>query len=337
MDNLVEDLKLKGDEISAKVIGSEEYYVEITLDDDEIEDMYCSCPHFDDGNNCKHLAAVLYAVTESSEMECRTHQEKNEASDAGELLDTVDQKDLYQFLREELAINENLRFKFLARFQKLNYRKDSTEYLKYIDSVFDRHLGYDNFIHYNEVINFSLDVDDITEAIEKLIVNEEYCIALELIKHTVIRLGNLDIDDSLGTTSDIMDNLTDMLCEIIENSSKDIYDQAFAWVSSMLNGKILDYLEDYLIMVFMKYFNEDEKIKRKLEIIDQFVSEIKDASSWTGEWNLINWIKNKITLIGEILGDENEVERLLGEYIKYHEIRNISIERYIKSSGNMSR
>ena len=26
--------------------------------------MYCTCPYADDGNNCKHMAAVLYEIEE---------------------------------------------------------------------------------------------------------------------------------------------------------------------------------------------------------------------------------------------------------------------------------
>ena len=32
------------------------------MQDGEITDLYCSCPYADDGNYCKHMAAVLYAV-----------------------------------------------------------------------------------------------------------------------------------------------------------------------------------------------------------------------------------------------------------------------------------
>ena len=36
--------------------------VEIVLKDDHVVEMYCDCPYAADGNNCKHMAAVLFAV-----------------------------------------------------------------------------------------------------------------------------------------------------------------------------------------------------------------------------------------------------------------------------------
>ena len=48
--------------ISATVSGTELYEVEIFLDHDEVYDMDCDCPYAEDGNYCKHMAAVLYEL-----------------------------------------------------------------------------------------------------------------------------------------------------------------------------------------------------------------------------------------------------------------------------------
>ncbi len=36
--------------------------MEILLDGNSIEDMFCDCPYAEEGNYCKHMAAVLFAV-----------------------------------------------------------------------------------------------------------------------------------------------------------------------------------------------------------------------------------------------------------------------------------
>ena len=58
----VSDLERTEDGYTAFVDGTEEYGVEILLDGDSIEDMLCDCPHAEEGNYCKHMAAVLFAV-----------------------------------------------------------------------------------------------------------------------------------------------------------------------------------------------------------------------------------------------------------------------------------
>ena len=63
--------------------------VEIVLKNNRVAQMDCDCPYAADGNNCKHMAAVLFAAddTESTEyslIECITKrdQEKQEARDS---------------------------------------------------------------------------------------------------------------------------------------------------------------------------------------------------------------------------------------------------------------
>jgi len=56
------ELEQTEDGYTATVDGTEEYEVEILLDGDSIEDMLCDCPYAEDGNYCKHMAAVLFAV-----------------------------------------------------------------------------------------------------------------------------------------------------------------------------------------------------------------------------------------------------------------------------------
>ena len=40
--------------------GSDDYEVAITIKNNRITEMYCDCPYAQDGNNCKHMAALLY-------------------------------------------------------------------------------------------------------------------------------------------------------------------------------------------------------------------------------------------------------------------------------------
>ncbi|PWJ09682.1 SWIM zinc finger family protein [Ruminococcus flavefaciens] len=55
-----EILSSMADEVNAVVSGSDDYEGSIYLSDGEIDDIYCDCPYASDGNNCKHMAAVLY-------------------------------------------------------------------------------------------------------------------------------------------------------------------------------------------------------------------------------------------------------------------------------------
>jgi len=63
LDGVVEELDCCEDECFAVVSGGDDYDVRIEFGaHGEVTDMDCTCPHADDGNNCKHMAAALYAL-----------------------------------------------------------------------------------------------------------------------------------------------------------------------------------------------------------------------------------------------------------------------------------
>ena len=62
---LVRNLQQNGSSYNAEVIGSVTYDVIIQLVNENRPRMFCNCPHAYDGNRCKHMAAVLYAIEDS--------------------------------------------------------------------------------------------------------------------------------------------------------------------------------------------------------------------------------------------------------------------------------
>ena len=61
---LVQNLEKIGDSYSAEVIGSIPYAVDILKKSENKLSMFCTCPHADDGNKCKHMAAVCFEIEE---------------------------------------------------------------------------------------------------------------------------------------------------------------------------------------------------------------------------------------------------------------------------------
>ena len=60
----VKGLTHRSNVYKAFIIGTVIYQTEIKIQNNMISYMKCNCPHFQDGNFCKHLAAMLYAVEE---------------------------------------------------------------------------------------------------------------------------------------------------------------------------------------------------------------------------------------------------------------------------------
>ena len=63
----VVELKESSSHVLAQVSGTQLYQVEIDKDRADVLRMGCNCPYADGGENCKHMAAVLFALDEATE------------------------------------------------------------------------------------------------------------------------------------------------------------------------------------------------------------------------------------------------------------------------------
>lgn len=116
-EDAVENLEVLDDEIRADVIGTEDYEVEISLSNGEVTDMYCSCPYAASGNNCKHMAAVLYEWSENKEEKNTIHSDlfqpamtidvyKKKVDAVEKLVNSANEEDVRSFLKSVLSEDE---------------------------------------------------------------------------------------------------------------------------------------------------------------------------------------------------------------------------------------
>lgn len=92
LSHSVKDLKIYNNRIESYVEGSEEYKVEIDINDDKIVSMECSCPYAQDGHLCKHMAATLFEYTQD---EC--------IIDEDEYYDDYEDRDYYDDEEDEYS------------------------------------------------------------------------------------------------------------------------------------------------------------------------------------------------------------------------------------------
>lgn len=154
-DGAVENIEIGRDDIRADVVGTEDYEVEISLNDGKVTDMYCSCPYAAGGNNCKHMAAVLYEWTadimDEDEPEDTDNEDMDNDADAEsmdlfepavtvcdykkksaavEKLVTSAERDIVQaFLVSVLAEDKKLLLRFRNMVNKCATKEDVEDYL----------------------------------------------------------------------------------------------------------------------------------------------------------------------------------------------------------------
>lgn len=342
----VEDIDISDKLITAVVSGSEDYEVEITLSDGEIEDMYCSCPYAADGEYCKHMAAVLYEWSENKSAPTSdtnendilfkpAHTVKSRAAKhtaIERLVSEASENDIRSFLADVLTDNEKLCLRFYNTINRQSSEADLKGYFRQIDSIVRQYSGKDNFIGYYAADDFIAELEELIDKdIRPMIGNNNYMSAFEILNYIFVVVGNVDIDDSEGGTGMLGNDIYQLWAEIIETAAPDDKRKMFEWFTSHTDGTVIDYLEEYIEQIITDAFNEKEFEQDKMKFFKDMVDRSeKSNSDWNRKYAAEKWAVRYLDMLMKINSSDEQTENAFREYRKYPDVRKIYVESCIQ-------
>lgn len=340
-ENAVENLEISEDMIRADVIGSEDYEVEISLNNKDVTDMYCSCPYASDGRNCKHMAAVLYEWSNrEKEEEQSTKNEtkidlfepaytinayKKKLTAVEELVGGAKEEDVRSFLVSVLAEDEKLLLRFHNTVNRQVTPEDINNYMRQVDIIADRYLGRNRFIGYYEADGFISELEEmLDEDVRRMIDNDNYLSAFEVMNHIFVLIGDVDMDDSDGGTGMLGDRIYQLWLELLDKVSPEEKKKMFEWFTAHLDGSVIDYLEEYIEQIIMEEFEEKEYEQVKLDFIEERIarSEHKD-SDWSRDYEVSKWAVRYLELLQKKKASNEQIKEVCKKYWT-----NSSVRRY---------
>ena len=126
----VKIIRRNNDIIIATVSGTYDYSVEISYKNGLMKEIYCSCPYADDGNYCKHMAALLYTIeNDTTDSDCENEEyvnkkiniTSNKPSNEEKLHEIINNLDISIIRKELIGILENdndIMANFLLKYNK---------------------------------------------------------------------------------------------------------------------------------------------------------------------------------------------------------------------------
>ncbi len=155
--NKVTDITIRGELITAVVHGTYDYDVSMIIDENtmDILDLNCTCPYFYNGHNCKHLAALYYALGDSEDNieTIEPTVSDDELNQIKILMKTVPEDQLKEFLIEKIADYPDLARNFKSEFKSTITNDDLIYYNKKINQIFTpsniTYLNNNQFLSYN--------------------------------------------------------------------------------------------------------------------------------------------------------------------------------------------
>lgn len=357
-DGAVENIEIGHDDIRADVVGTEDYEVEISLNDGKVTDMYCSCPFAAGGNNCKHMAAVLYEWTadimDENEPEDTDNEDVDDDEDAEsmdlfepavtvcdykkksaavEKLVTSAERDIVQaFLVSVLAEDKKLLLRFRNMVNKCATKEDVEDYFEQIDEIADRYLGRDHFINYYQAYDFMLELEEIIDKdVRRMIDNGSHISAFHVMNHIFVLLGNVDMDDSGGETSMLAEQIYQLWLELLTKVNAQDKRKMFIWFTTHMDGSVIDYLEEYIEQIIMEEFKEPEYEQDKLSFMEEMIEKAeKKDSGWSRDYAVGKWTVTYLKTLEEKNAPEDQLEEICKKYWNNSGVRRYYIDRYFE-------
>ncbi len=319
----VRNLVVEGDRIEALVEGSEPYDVQISMENGSVKEMTCNCPYANDGNNCKHMAAVLFAWQEGLSQKSPDFEDREEHESVRDLVGRTDDKSLKEFLVRQLEQDQEL----LYRFQQFNDCDLSLEDLLLlrgrIDGIFSAHEDRSGFIHFARVGSFETDLIALIDGeLANLVSFEHQEEAFDLSAYLFLRLGQQDLDDSMGSTMTIADACSSLWEKILLTCDLAVKEKMFRWMLMHLRGLVVDYMEEYLEDFLRAHFREPVFVNRLIEHIKERVSaHQRDPHDWSNRYSAEKWAIWQLEVLLENGASDDQVISYCEEHLVLDEVR----------------
>lgn len=200
----VERLTVEGDALLATVQGTHRYRVELRPGDGVLVHS-CTCPYGREGAFCKHCVAAGLAFIESAAADIESRPEPPSIDDIRTRLEDLDRGTLVSLLLAEAETDERVLERLRLKFAAGSDRVELTSFRRAIDLAIDP----GDFVHYRDAYDWSCGVDEVIDAVERLVGNGHADAVIELTEHALAALAEQGgmVDDSDGHVGVLRDRL----------------------------------------------------------------------------------------------------------------------------------
>ena len=328
-EDRVSDLERTEDGCTATVEGTEEYEVEILLDGDSIEDMLCDCPYAEDGNACKHMAAVLFAMA-AEPSEKRTPAKKERLTPTG-LVEKIPDSQLRPLLTELVSADEKLYRALLLRYGETSLDECMKTLKKELASIGRQYAGRDGTIDYYHAGEFSEAIaDHIQRQTETLLARNAPVLAFQAGIDALRKYSDYSIDDSDGEYGLIMETMRDMCMDVLAAADETVAEKIFDLLSDCVKSDREDwFVQDFASQMVFSHFVGKRFDEKKLALTDAQIAALTLAGrkDYSSEYKMKELLTRRFDLMKKLSWPKDELDAFLDRYTNYSDIRKLRIQQ----------
>ena len=326
----VSDLERTEDGYTATVKGTEEYEVEILLEGDSIEDMFCDCPYAEDGTACKHMAAVLFAVAAAEPHQRKDTAKKERLTPAG-LVEKIPDSQLRPLLTDLISADKKLYRALLLQYGETTLEECMQTLKKELASIGKQYAGRDGYIDYYHAGDFAKAIaEHVQRQTETLLARNAPVLALQAGVDTLREYSNYNIDDSNGeyglVTEEVSNTCMDVLAAADETVAERIFDILADCVKSdRENWFVQDFATQMVFSLFVgKHFDE-----KKLALVDEKIAVLTRSgkNNYSIEYEMQHLLMRRFDLMKQLSRPKEELDAFLERHTNYSNIRELRIRQ----------
>ena len=216
----------------AVVEGTEDYTVQLTVNDEIVREHLCDCP-YDMGPICKHVVAVIYYLLRDemnqkkpgakSSRSQKVVKRKTVVERVNELLERISQDELKQFVRELAERDPSFREMFLSSFANLDAGESKAFYAGQIRAILHSSRGKRGFIDWNAARRVGATVSRLLDVAQKRIDEHNYMSAVYIYTAVMEQMTQAlqYADDSNGDIGGNIDYAFEMLYSLTDSPISD--------------------------------------------------------------------------------------------------------------------
>jgi uncharacterized Zn finger protein len=247
LDGWVRSITWDGGRVIAKVIGTDDYRVELWVEDDELE-YSCTCPVNDDGSFCKHCVAVgLKLLAEKKHLNVKVEQSGVTMDDVRIYLGGLAKEALVEVIIRQAKDDDNLRDRLLM---KAAGHRDAGIDLSAFRNALHNAVDTGGYIHYREMYAYTQGIHRVIDSIDELLDEGHASEVIELIESALemVEEAARGVDDSDGEMGGIFCRLQEMhlaACEQAKPDPEELVRRLFKWEMDSDYDIFMGAAEDY--------------------------------------------------------------------------------------------
>lgn len=340
VSNLIENDK----NFEAIVYGSEDYEVEIKVNNGSVESWFCDCP-YDWGPICKHVAAVLIEIREqqhsikySKGIENKSDfEEKKDPFQT--ILDQLEAEELRAIIQYFTKKNKDLKTYLLTKYANLIQSAGKEHFLSLVTSVIQAQIdGRYGYLEYSSASRLGNKLCNLLEETEKNLPEGDEMQLVHLCEIIIKEVSKVytNADDSSGNLSGAISSGILQLTRFTDfdaDSSKEILEYIFQFALEEMNKEIFrrsDWGYDLKELAIKAARNENQ-IDQIISSLDQIIKP-QDDGNWASNYQAESAARLKLALLAKWKGPA-VAATFLKAHLHFSSFRKLEIEKAIKDKN----